>query len=55
MACRGAKDDRQFIFTGKGKATQKEIEFLIKLDKRNLKFKGFHLVENYQDLYINNN
>lgn len=44
------EDTEQLTYTGKGKATKKEVEDLKELDKENLQLYGFHLIKNYEDL-----
>ena len=46
-------ENSMFIYTGKGKATKKEIEAIIDFDKDNYELFDGHIVENYEDLISN--
>lgn len=43
-------NNEQYIFVGKGKATEEYIEMLKNLDLEYFDLNGVHLISNYQDL-----
>jgi len=50
LATKIGGEHKQFEFTGKGKATAKEIEELKELDDFQYDVFGYHLITNYEDL-----